>query len=72
MKFLESDVPARRGHTGKELASRPDCFPYELRRSDGCNLLKTKLESASSSKGVGDLRLLAGARGRGPRGLKNT
>src|SRR6516165_2963617 len=25
-------------------------FPYQSRKSDGCNLLKTKLEFASSSK----------------------
>src|SRR6516165_5366784 len=30
-------------------------FPYQLRKSDGCNLLKTKLEFASSSKADGPL-----------------
>src|SRR6516164_7398594 len=28
----------------------PIAFAYQLRKSDGCNLLKTKLEFASSSK----------------------
>src|SRR6516165_3745523 len=30
-------------------------FPYQLQKSDGCNLLKTKLEFASSSKAHGPL-----------------
>src|SRR6516225_5263500 len=30
-------------------------FPYQSRKSDGCNLLKTKLEFASSSKAHGPL-----------------
>ena len=52
-EFLKSTWPAWPGHTEEELASRPDCFRYELRRSDGCKLLKTKLEFASSSKAEG-------------------
>ena len=56
MKFLKSRWPAWPGHTEEELASLAGLlFPYKLRKSDGCNLLKTKLEFASSSKAHGPL-----------------